>query len=101
MGRRAEQGLCLRKVGGTGLGLEERPWGLMGVRRRDSGRRGKGYARRVPGVTLGSVTVPTETSMFPLETSVQKNQRRKQWLWGLVASFYRGSNAASPSSTGP
>ena len=36
MGRRAEQGLCLRKVGGTGLGLEERPWGLMGVRRRDS-----------------------------------------------------------------
>lgn len=100
MERGAEQGLCLRKVGGTGLGLEERPWGLTGVRRRDSGRRGKGYARRVPGVTLGSVMVPTETSTFPLKTSVQKNQRRKQWLWGLVA-FYRGSNAASPSSTRP
>lgn len=75
MERGAEQGLCLRKVGGTGLGLEERPWGLTGVGRRDSGRRGKGYARRVPGVTLGSVMVPTETSTFPLKTSVQKNQR--------------------------
>ena len=43
MGRGAEQGLSEER-GGARLGLEERPWGLMGVGGRDSGRTGKGSA---------------------------------------------------------
>ena len=44
VGRGAEQALGRSRVGGTGLGLEERPWGLMGV----GGGTVEGEARALP-----------------------------------------------------